>query len=280
MPSMEVENPPERRQTATEKRVKDAFASGTEDSFFHQLIRPALVEFLATAIFLFLTVGHVAFSSPTGNVNEAVASVFGFSIFVLVYITASLSGGNINPAVTCALMATRRMSIVKGLLFVFSQCVGAIVGCGLVDAVLPEAVTFVGNNSITPGFSVGEAFLAEMIGTGVLILTVMAAIDKNQQKSLKHINALAPFAIGMAVYVCHLVLIPVTGCSINPARSFGASVVAKDFDDHWVFWFGPIFGGVISALIYDFILDDRTLSSTLERYKKGPESFCHTRFGF
>lgn len=63
---------------------------------------------------------------------------------------------------------------------------------------------------------------------------------------------LAPLAIGMDVFLCHMVAIPLDGCSINPARSFGASAVAGQFPDHWVFWIGPLSGAVLAALIYEF----------------------------
>ena len=73
-------------------------------------------------------------------------------------------------------------------------------------------------------------------------------------------QALAPFAIGVTVFLCHLVALPVDGCSVNPARSFGTSAVAGNWDDQWIFWVGPIGGGIIAAVVYETLLRDQSQS--------------------
>lgn len=262
-----------------------------EHGIIEDLLRPTLVEFVSTTFFLFFTLGNVCFNgaipkddgtptglSATGLTVEQVAFSFGLMIFVLVYSTASLSGANINPAVTSALMATRRISLTKGILFIFAQCAGASLGCGLVVMVLPNDWLIddkmpIGYNSVAPGFTVGGAFLGEMIGTGILMFTVMAAIDSNQAKAADHISKLAPLAIGIAVFLAHLVLVPITNCSINPARTFGASIASGNWDDHWVFWLAPIFGATITAFAYDLLIDERPDQTNCANYREGPKGW-------
>jgi len=277
-----------------------------DHSMVEDLLRPALVEFVSTTLFLFFTLGHVCFNGAywvcSGDLGEdglcdksdaggwqglkgghltveSVAFSFGLMIFVLVYSTASLSGANINPAVTSALVATRRISLTKGALFICAQCAGAALGCGLVVAVLPSSmladgdVMPIGYNSVADGYSQGGAFCAEAIGTGLLMFTVMAAIDSNQAKAADHISKLAPLAIGIAVFLAHLLLVPMTNCSINPARTFGASIASGNWEDHWVFWLGPIFGAVFTAFAYDLVLDERPDKTNCAQYMKGPKGW-------
>lgn len=303
--------------TATPSLGDEETQDVRDSGILEDLLRPCLVEFTATALFLFFTLGHVvhnaykinpayvALAGPNGTQSvgqvdwlaendgmmyqgmltsefatvQTVGFSFGFMIFVLVYSCAHLSGANINPAVTCALAFTRRISLTKAVLYIACQCIGACVGVGLIAAIAPEDFKnadgnlYVGYNSVAGDFSEGGAFMAEAIGTGLLMFTVMAAIDSNQQKSAEHINVLAPFAIGVSVFLAHLMLIPVTNCSINPARSFGTSVVMGNWENHWVFWFGPIFGATCTAFIYDLLLDNNKDKANCEKYMKGPEGW-------
>jgi len=289
--------------TATPTPGGDDAKEVRDSGIVEDLLRPCLVEFVATALFLFFTLGHVVMctggkaANPAYAVNtteyltqpgltaefatvQSIALSFGFSIFVLVYSCAHLSGANINPAVTCALAATRRISLTKAALYIICQCIGACVGCGLVAAIAPsgdgwkdtDGNLMIGWNAVNTGhgFTVGGAFIAEMIGTSILMFTVMAAIDANQQKAAEHINVLAPFSIGVSVFLAHLMLIPITGCSINPARTFGAAVVTGHFDHHWVFWLAPMLGATLMAFFYDLLLDESPDKANCNKYMVGP----------
>jgi len=264
-------------------------------SIMEDLIRPALVEFITTAIFLFFNIGHIlfnvveknadgsviagAYSLTSGGVNIlAIAISFGLMIFVLAYCTANLSGACINPAVTVALMATRRFSLVKGLVYIFAQCAGACVGCGLVVAIAPDVMLNdgylpVAYNKVFDPFTPGAAFCCEAMGTALLMFTVMAAIDPQQAKDAKHIAKVGPLAIGISVTLAHLVLCPMTNCSINPARTFGASVAANNWEDHYVFWLGPCTGAIVTAFVYDLILDKKKDSASCASYSSGPDGW-------
>jgi glycerol uptake facilitator-like aquaporin len=97
--------------------------------------------------------------------------------------------------------------------------------------------------------TVGKGLGTEMVLTALFVFAVFAATDQTRGATTPHIPALAPFAIGIAVFLAHLVAVPVDGCSINPARSFGAAVTSNMWHQHWIFWLGPLVaGGVVGAL--------------------------------
>ena len=198
----------------------------------------------------------------------AVALAFGFGITVLVYSIAPISGGHINPAVTLAFVLLGQMDIVTGIMYVLSQCMGAILGAALVwgttasqalmdmDGDGSNAPPFlIGSNSVHAGLPLGSAFLGETLGTFVLVWTVlMTAVHK------KSIAAnIAPIAIGWSVMLAHLVLVPLTGCGINPARSLGPHVVCLLAGVEvltrgwWIYYTAPFVGATIAALVGKYI---------------------------
>ncbi|ONM53250.1 Aquaporin PIP2-1 [Zea mays] len=166
------------------------------------LYRAVIAEFIATLLFLYITVATVigykhqtdasasGADAACGGVGVlGIAWAFGGMIFVLVYCTAGISGGHINPAVTFGLFLARKVSLVRALLYI--------------------------------------------------------------------VAVLAPLPIGFAVFMVHLATIPVTGTGINPARSLGAAVIYnkdKPWDDHWIFWVGPLVGAAIAAFYHQYIL--------------------------
>jgi glycerol uptake facilitator-like aquaporin len=146
-----------------------------------------------------------------------IATVFGFTIFVVVFITAPISGGHINPAVTFGLTLARRITLLRGILYVAVQCFGAIVGSWLSMSIEKSTYDRVGGGvNGSHRFNCGPQITVEFIGTALLLFTVFAVVDPGRNQSVIHVGALGPFAIGMAVFVAHLALIPITGTSINP----------------------------------------------------------------
>ncbi|ONM53254.1 Aquaporin PIP2-1 [Zea mays] len=205
------------------------------------LYRAVIAEFIATLLFLYITVATVigykhqtdasasGADAACGGVGVlGIAWAFGGMIFVLVYCTAGISGGHINPAVTFGLFLARKVSLVRALLYIVAQCLGAICGVGLVKAFQSAYFDRYGGgaNSLASGYSRGTGLGAEIIGT-------------------------------FAVFMVHLATIPVTGTGINPARSLGAAVIYnkdKPWDDHWIFWVGPLVGAAIAAFYHQYIL--------------------------
>nr|KAF6319160.1 aquaporin 1 (Colton blood group) [Myotis myotis] len=111
---------------------------------------------------------------------------------------------------------------------------------------------------LASGVNAGQGLGIEIIATLQLVLCVLATTDRRR----RDLGGSAPLAIGLSVALGHLLAIDYTGCSINPARSFGSSVISNNFKDHWVFWVGPFIGAALAVLIYDFILAPRSSDLT------------------
>uniref|UniRef100_A0A453P4N7 Uncharacterized protein n=1 Tax=Aegilops tauschii subsp. strangulata TaxID=200361 RepID=A0A453P4N7_AEGTS len=173
------------------------------------LYRAVIAEFVATLLFLYITVATC---------------------------TAGVSGGHINPAVTFGLFLARKVSLIRALLYIIAQCLGAICGVGLVKGFQSSYYVRYGGgaNELSAGYSKGTGLAAEIIGTFVLVYTVFSATDPKRNARDSHIPVLAPLPIGFAVFMVHLATIPITGTGINPARSLGAAVIYnkdKAWDD-------------------------------------------------
>ncbi|KAJ0010629.1 hypothetical protein Pint_34320 [Pistacia integerrima] len=229
-------------------------------SFYRALI----AEFVATLLFLYVTVATVIGHKKQHDACDGVgllgiAWAFGGMIFVLVYCTAGISGGHINPAVTFGLFLARKVSLIRALAYIIAQCLGAICGVGLVKAFMKHEYNSLGGgaNTVAPGYSKGTALGAEIIGTFVLVYAVFSATDPKRSARDSHVPVLAPLPIGFAVFMVHLATIPITGTGINPARSFGAAVIynkEKAWDDQWIFWVGPFVGALAAAAYHQYIL--------------------------
>jgi aquaporin TIP len=228
----------------------------TAEDFGPRTWRAVLAELIATLLFVFVGAGSVVVVtgviglSPRDDAAAltAIALAHGLAIALLVAGTAKISGGHINPAVTFGAVITGRMKLTTGVLYVAAQLTGAVIGALLLEAaVVGEVEGSLGAHSLNLGALDGEGggVLVEAVLTFVLVFTVFAtAIDPRGMSNL------APVAIGLAVLVDHLVGVPLTGASMNPARSFGPALVADVWDNHWVYWVGPLAGGGIAALAY------------------------------
>ncbi|XP_061376669.1 aquaporin PIP2-7 isoform X1 [Gastrolobium bilobum] len=234
------------------------------------LYRAVIAEFIATLLFLYITVltiiGYNRQTDP--NIPDSqcegvgvlgIAWAFGGMIFILVYCTAGISGGHINPAVTFGLFLGRKVSLVRALLYMIAQCLGAICGAGLAKGFQKGYYVRYGGgvNLVQGGYTKGTALGAEIIGTFVLVYTVFSATDPKRSARDSHVPVLAPLPIGFAVFMVHLATIPVTGTGINPARSFGPAVIFnqdKAWDDQWIYWVGPFVGAAVAAFYHQYIL--------------------------
>ena len=232
-----------------------AFTVGTKEFSSPAAWRAAFAEFIATLLFIFLGAGTVVVTG--GLIKEgltsarllAIAFAHGQAIALLVAATAKVSGGHINPAVTFGALITGKISLTKAVLYIVAQIVGAVVGAWLLAGVIPAAAQgSLGAHSLGSGITAGAGLVAEIVLTFALVFVVYAtAIDP------KGLANLAPIAIGLTVLVDHLIGVPVTGASMNPARSFGPALVAGVWNNHWIYWVGPLIGGALAAVVYEFI---------------------------
>jgi len=170
----------------------------------------------------------------------------------------------------------KKIGIVRGVLYILAQFFGMLVGVGFLSVATPNvwmetrinattgASYQVGvpncyaTNTINSESSFGAAFLLEVVLTFAFLIVVCAATDSNKSNQI-----MIPFSIGMAVTVCHLIAVPIDGCSINPTRSFASAAVARRFtgcehvfDNHIVFWIGPLIGGPLGGLVYTLVFHD------------------------
>ncbi|KAG6648401.1 aquaporin PIP-type-like [Carya illinoinensis] len=237
----------------------------TKELSLWSFYRAVIAEFVATLLFLYITIATVIgykkqADNPCGTVGLlGVAWAFGGMIFILVYSTAGISGGHINPAVTFGMFLIRRkVSIIRAIAYMVAQCLGAVCGVAIVKGIMEDYENVGGGaNTVSPLYSKGTAFGAEIIGTFVLVYTVFSATDPKKTALDSYLPVLAPLPIGFAVFLVHLATIPITGTGINPARSFGAAVIynkGKVWDDQWIFWVGPFLGALAAALYHEFVL--------------------------
>lgn len=148
-----------------------------------------------------------------------------------------------NPAVLLSLVLTGNINWLRGIFFFIAEIVGGIIGAYFANFVTAHELQ--GVNLLNPGFNYAQGFFAECLLTMALCLTVLFIIVD------KHLLAdFAPFVVGTAVFICHMIGSPIDGTSINPARSFAASVVTGKWANQWIFWFGPLIGGVFAVIIY------------------------------
>lgn len=214
----------------------------------------AFGEFVGMAVFIFLALSGVqaaleaqtGLSSDRGFTPDQIQSIafsFGASVTVALFICGPISGGVLNPAILLSLVLTGNVNWLRGILFFFAEMVGAILGAYFCNFVTAHELQ--GVNLLSPGFNYAQGFFAEVLLTCTLCLTVLFVIvDKSS------LSDFAPFVVGTSIFICHLIGAPIDGTSVNPARSFAASLVAGKWANHWIFWFGPLIGSIFAVMIY------------------------------
>jgi len=242
-----------------------------EDDQWPSLWRGATAEFFATMIFVFVGTGAVIACQTTLGTDKIgvpsqilISFAHGFAIMVLVYAVGEISGGHINPAVTWACLFTGKISVLKAVVYVFSQLFGAIVGSSFLKSLIPPNLRFgMGCHSIRQELTAAQGFGCEVIFTFIFIFIVFATAISPFAGKFSPLGGesgksygpgkLTPFAVGMTILILHTVGIPLTGASMNPARSFGPAVVNDCWKNHWVYWIGPWVGSSIAAAVAQVI---------------------------
>ncbi|XP_059220471.1 aquaporin AQPAe.a isoform X2 [Stomoxys calcitrans] len=205
-------------------------------------------EFLGNLILNFFAVG--ACTQNEDGTFKALA--FGLGVFMAITIVGHLSGGHVNPAVTIGMLVAGRISVLRSILYIIFQCLGAIAGTAAIKTLLHDTYhNGLGHTNLATNITELQGLGIEFFLGLVLVLTVFGACDSNKPDS----RYTAPLAIGMAVTLGHLGTINYTGSSMNPARTMGTAFASNNWDAHWVYWAGPILGGVAAALIYTQILE-------------------------
>jgi MIP family channel proteins len=209
------------------------------------LARRAFVEGLAAFTLVFAGCGAIVASAqyPGSLGNLGIALAFGLVIMVMVYATGHLSGAHINPAVTVAFTLSRHFPPREALAYVAAQCAGAIVGALALLAVWPGQPAELG--ATTPSVGVGSALVYEGVLSAFLMFVIMAVATDTRA-----VGAAAAIAIGGTIGLDALFGGPVTGASMNPARSLGPALIAWEWRDFWIYIVGPVAGAVIGGSTY------------------------------
>ncbi|XP_023344034.1 aquaporin AQPAe.a [Eurytemora carolleeae] len=222
------------------------------------LFKQVVAEFLGTLILVFVGCGSCIGGEDEGDHQSKfvrIALCFGVTVATLAQALGHVSGCHVNPAVTAGLAAGGKIGFARGCIYVLAQNFGAIAGAGLLRGLVSTELrggAGLGATGVDPNLSIVQAVGVEMMITMVLVLTVYgAAADENNTESVK---GSAPLAIGLSIATCHLFAIPLTGSSMNPARTLGPAVITGNFAHHWIYWVGPILGGVAAGLIYQLVL--------------------------
>lgn len=183
----------------------------------------------------------------------ATAMAFGMGILTMVYAIGHISGGQLNPAVTLGLVLSGNLGLLQGAANAVAQFAGSFAASGLLYLMLPDAEeSSLGSNSVAEGFSNGEAYLGEIMMTAALVFVVLMTVCDPSSR----IAPMAPLAIGFTVFVAHTVLIPVDGCSINPARSLGPAAVSGTWDGIWIFLTAPLVGAAFAVIFWVLVSKD------------------------
>jgi aquaporin NIP len=185
-------------------------------------------------------------ASTGGTISHVgVSLAFGFVVLAMVYALGHLSGAHINPAVTVAFWSVRRFPAREVLPYIIAQCTGAV----LASSVLRATIGNIGSMGATvPTISTARAFGVEFLLSFALMFVVMAvATDERVTEGF------APIAVGLSVAFCALMGGPLTGASMNPARSFGPAVAGAVWTVHWLYWLAPITGMLVAAKVYEWL---------------------------
>jgi len=191
-----------------------------------------------------------------------VSLAFGLTVLTMAYAIGHISGCHLNPAVSIGLWAAGRFNAKDLAPYIAAQVIGGIIAGGVLYLIASGSADFSlaggfasnGYGEHSPGgYSIVAALICEVVMTALFLVVILGATDKRAPAGF------APIAIGLCLTLIHLISIPVTNTSVNPARSTAVAVFAGDWaiSQLWLFWLAPIAGGVIGALIYKFIGKDK-----------------------
>jgi len=222
-------------------------------------IKKYLAEFIGTLVLVFMGCGSAVFlgCDPAGG-QLAVALAFGLSIVAMAYVIGDISGCHINPAVSLAMLLRKKLSVTDFIGYVVAQTVGAIAGSGLIKWILCFGINDLtgglGSNGVANAGGIWGALSIEVILTFIFVLVILGVTSDESKGSV------AGIVIGLTLTFVHIVGIPLTGTSVNPARSIGPALFAGGdaLTNVWVFIVGPLVGAALAVLAYKLITNKKT----------------------
>jgi aquaporin Z len=209
--------------------------------------------------------GNTTIPFPLGIGLVGVSLAFGLTVLTMAYAIGHISGAHLNPAVSFGLWAGKRFPSSQLLPYIVAQVLGAIVAGGLIYLIASGAPNFTlsGSNPLATngyaehspgGYSLLAALITEVVMTFIFLMIILGATDRRAPVGF------APIAIGLALTLIHLISIPITNTSVNPARSTGVALFAGGglIAQLWLFWLAPIVGALLAGWVYNAVFEETT----------------------
>lgn len=221
-------------------------------------------ELIGTFVLVFMGCGSAVIAGRSDQVGLlGISFAFGLSVLVMVYAIGSISGCHINPAITVAMLVAKKIKPMDALAYIIAQCIGAIIAAAVLWGIASGIdsysidITGLGQNGYgaqsPAGYSQAACFGAEVVLTALFLFVIFGSTSKNAPKGF------AGLSIGLSLTLIHIVGIPITGTSVNPARSLGPAVFVggDSLTQLWLFWVAPIVGGIFAAVIWKYIFEEK-----------------------
>jgi aquaporin Z len=225
-------------------------------------LKKYFAELVGTFVLVFIGCGSAVIAGEYIGF-AGIAFAFGFAVLTMVYAIGKISGCHINPAISVAMLVAGKLNWKDTVMYVIFQCIGAVIAAAILLAIATGLPGYtladggLGQNGFGPlspaGYSMGACFLAEVVLTFIFLMVIFGSTSKDAPVGF------AGLAIGIALVIIHLVGIPITGTSVNPARSFGPAVLVggDTLSQLWLFWVAPLIGGILAALLWRFVFEKR-----------------------
>ena len=225
--------------------------------------RKYLAELIGTFVLVLFGCGSAVIAGDKVGFL-GISFAFGLAVLVMVYAIGNISGCHINPAITIAMLVAGKIKVKDGIFYIIAQCIGATAAAGALLAIAVGKVDYslavngLGQNGYgihSPmGYSLGSCFLAEILLTGLFLFVIFGAT------SIKAPAGFAGIPIGITLTLIHIVGIPITGTSVNPARSLGPAlfVGGEALSQLWLFLVAPILGAIIAAIIWKYLFEEKS----------------------
>jgi len=215
------------------------------------VVKKYVAEMIGTFVLVLMGCGSAVLVGQYIGISFA----FGLSVLAMVYAIGGISGCHINPAVSISMLAVGKISAKDAIIYIIAQCAGAIIGAAALYWIaignpqysLAYGLGQNGYDAASPGgFSMTSALIAEVLLTFIFLLVIHGSTSEKAPKGF------AGISIGLSLVLIHLVGIPVTGTSVNPARSLGPAIIVGGtaLNQLWLFWAAPIIGGLLAAAVW------------------------------
>ena len=219
-----------------------------------------MAEFVGTFALVFIAAGSVCAdfylrqSGGQGLGLLGTSIAFGLVVSAVIYATSYVSGSHVNPAVTISFWITKRMDPNTAIMYIISQIAGATVAGLALKTLFPDAAktVYLGTCMLAPGVTIGRGILMEVIISFLLVFTIYGTLVDRRAPA-----GFAGLAIGLVVLFGSMIGGTISGGAMNPVRVFGPAIASGQFTHHYVWWIGPILGGILGGFVYDKLFAER-----------------------